>query len=138
MTILDANVISALMQESPDKRVIAWLDLQPQTSIWTTSITILEIRVGLDVLPAGKRRRDLIEAFKSTLEAIRHRVAPFDTDAAEQAGELMASRQRKGRRGDLRDTMIAGIALAHRATLATRSTAHFQDLSISVVDPWSG
>lgn len=48
----------------------------------------------------------------------------------------MAERQRHGRSGDLRDTMIAGIAIAHRATLATRNTRHFSDLPVPVIDPW--
>jgi hypothetical protein len=48
----------------------------------------------------------------------------------------MASRQKKGRPGDLRDTMIAGIVLAHHASLATRNTAHFEDISAPLIDPW--
>ena len=132
--VLDTNVLSALMQARPDGQVVAWLDKQPRTSIWTTSVTILEIWFGLQVMPAGKRRSRLIEALL-VLEKIGHRVAPFDTAAAQQAGELMASRQRKGRPGDLRDTMIAGIVLAHHATLVTRNTAHFEDIG-GVINPW--
>jgi predicted nucleic acid-binding protein len=49
----------------------------------------------------------------------------------------MAMRQKKGRPGDLRDTMIAAIALAHHATLATRNKTRFEDLSVSVVNPWA-
>ena len=135
MMVLDTNVLSALMQATPDKQVVAWLDKQPRTSIWTTSVTILEIWFGLQVMPAGKRRSRLIQAFAVVLEKIGHRVAPFDTAAAQQAGELMASRQRKGRPGDLRDTMTAGIVLAHHATLATRNTAHFEDIA-GVINPW--
>ena len=135
MMVLDTNVLSALMQARPDEQVVAWLDKQPRTSIWTTSVTILEIWFGLQVMPAGKRRSRLIQAFGVVLEKIGHRVAPFDTAAAQQAGELMASRQRKGRPGDLRDTMIAGIVLAHHATLATRNTAHFEDIG-GVINPW--
>jgi hypothetical protein len=63
-------------------------------------------------------------------------VAPFDAAAAQQAGNLMASRQKKGRPGELRDTTIAGIVLAHHATLATRNIAHFGDLSVPVINPW--
>jgi predicted nucleic acid-binding protein len=48
----------------------------------------------------------------------------------------MAIRQKESRRGDLRDTMITGIVLAHHATLATRNTAHFEDVSITIVNPW--
>jgi predicted nucleic acid-binding protein len=136
--ILDTNVLSALMRRTPDKKIIEWLDRQPRTSVWTTSVTILEIRFGLHVLPAGKRRSLLIQAFEAVLREMGERVAPFDIDAAQQAGDLMASRQKKGRPIDLRDAMIAGIVLARHSTLATRNTLHFEGISASVVNPWIG
>jgi predicted nucleic acid-binding protein len=136
MTILDTNVLSALMQVVPDRNVVAWLDRQPRASIWTTSITVLEIRFGLRTMPGGKRRSALIQSFQELLEKIDHRVVPFDVAAAEQAGDLMASRHKKGRPVDLRDTMIAGIVMAQHATLATRNTAHFEDISVPLIDPW--
>lgn len=80
----------------------------------------------------------LTEAFEAIVtEEIAERVANFDAAAARLAAGLMAARQKKGRPTDLRDTMIAGIALACHATLATRNTRHFEDLSVPVVDPWS-
>ena len=135
MIILDTNVLSALMRQTPDKNVIVWLDKQPRTSVWTTSVTILEVRFGLQVMPLGKRRSLLIREFETVLDKIGYRIAPFDAAAAQQAGDLMASRQKKGRPGDLRDTMIAGIVLAHHATLATRNITHFEDLSVPVINP---
>lgn len=137
MIILDTNVLSALMHRSPDKPVVAWLDKLPRTSIWTTSITVLEVQFGLQILPAGKRRSALIQAFGGVLDKIGHRVIPFDVAAARQAGDLMASRQRKGRPVELRDSMIAGIALTQHAMLATRNTAHFDDTSIPLINPWT-
>src|SRR5438132_6675081 len=85
MIVLDTNVLSALMRHPPDTGVVEWLDKQPRTSIWTTSITILEIRYGLHILPIGKRRSALLQAFERVLvEKIENRVAPFDTAAAQQ------------------------------------------------------
>ena len=137
MIILDTNVLSALMRHSADKKVVDWLDKQARTSIWTTSITILEVRFGLQILPVGKRRTALVQAFEKVLvDKIESRVAPFDTAAAQEAGDLMSLRHKRGSPGELRDTMIAGIALATHATLATRNTAHFEDLSVLVVNPW--
>ena len=137
MIILDTNVLSALMRHSADRKVVEWLDNQARTSIWTSSFTILEIRYGLQILPVGRRRSALIQTFEKVLvDKIESRVAPFDTAAAQQAGDLMALRHRKGRPGELRDTMIAGIVLASHATLATRNTSHFEDLSVPVVNPW--
>lgn len=137
MIILDTNAFSALMRQTPDTRVIAWLDRQPRTSIWTTSVTILEVRFGLHIMATGKRRSLLMQAFETTLVKMEHRIAAFDAPAAIEAADLMAARQRKGRPGDVRDTMIAGIALARHATLATRNTSHFEDLSVPVVNPWA-
>ena len=138
MIILDTNVLSALMRRIPDKDVIAWLDKQPRSSIWTTSVTILEVRFGLQTMPAGKRRAALMRAFETVLaDMIGQRIAPFDTAAAQQAGDLMAVRYKRGRPGELRDTMIAGIALACHATLATRNTSHFEDLSVPLINPWA-
>lgn len=138
MIVLDTNVLSALMRQTPDTRVIAWLDKQSRTSVWTTSVTMLEIRFGLQIMATGQRRSRLLEAFEALLEKMGHRVAPFDDEAAAQAADLMASRQRKGRPVELRDTMIAGIVSARHATLATRNLVHFEDLAVPVVNPWLG
>ena len=136
MIVLDTNVLSALMRSAPDAQVIAWLDKQPRTSVWTTSVTILEIRFGFQIMAAGKRKELLLETFEIVLEKMDRRIAPFDEAAAMQAADLMASRQRKGRSVELRDTMIAGIVVARHATLATRNVVHFEDLSVPVVNPW--
>jgi len=138
MIILDTNVLSALMRQVPDQNVVTWLDQQSRTSVWTTSVTVFEVRFGLQILAVGKRRTLLTEAFEELLARMGQRVLAFDVAAAQQASDLMAARHKKGRPGDLRDTMIAGIALAQRATLATRNIAHFQDTSIPLVNPWTG
>ena len=99
MIILDTNVLSALMHQTPEERVVAWLDGQPRISIWTTAVTVLEVRFGLQIMPAGKRRSTLMDAFEALLDKLGRRVAAFDIDAAHQAGDLMASRQKKGLAG---------------------------------------
>ncbi len=137
MIILDTNVLSALMRPEPEVAVLKWLDQQPESSIWTTSITLMEIRYGLQSMPAGRRREQMTQELEAVLrEDIEGRYLSFDLAAAEQAAELMALRKLKGRPVQLRDTMIAGIALATRATLATRNTSDFEGLSVPVVNPW--
>ena len=137
MIILDTNVLSALMRKAPDVAVIKWLDQQPADSIWITSVSLFEIRLGLALLPAGKRRQSLQAAFTQILsEELEDRVLIFDMAAAERAADLAARRQRAGRTVDIRDTQIAGIALAKRGTLATRNIKDFADLDVPVVNPW--
>ncbi|MBI2828355.1 MAG: type II toxin-antitoxin system VapC family toxin [Acidobacteria bacterium] len=137
MIILDTNVLSALMRTAPEAVVVTWLDRQPADSIWLTSITVFEARFGLGLLPKGRRRTSLERAFDRVLEEdLSNRVLDFDQTAAAAAAQIAAERQRTGRVADLRDTLIAGIALARRATIATRNTRHFAGLDVSVVDPW--
>jgi predicted nucleic acid-binding protein len=136
--ILDTNVLSALMRSDPDRAVVAWLDRQAPESLWVTSLTVFEARFGLALLAAGRRRRALERSFALLLEEdLENRVLDFDLAAATAAAELAAARQKSGRPVDLRDTQIAGIAIARRATLATRNVRHFPDLTVPVVDPWT-
>jgi toxin FitB len=86
MIILDTNVVSALMQEAVDTSVLHWLDRQPRTSIWTSAITVLEVRFGLEIMPQGRRRSARNEAFERLInEKLERRIAPFDAAAAEEA-----------------------------------------------------
>lgn len=138
MIILDTNVLSALMRTVPETPVVAWLNRQPAESVWITSITLFEAYFGLARLPSGRRRQTLEAAFARLLnEDLEKRVLDFDSAAATEAASLAAARQKNGRQVDMRDTQIAGIALARRATLATRNVRHFTDLKILLVDPWS-
>jgi len=137
MIILDTNVLSALMQQQPDLQVVRWLDGQPAESIWISSITLFEARYGLALLASSQRKEVLQERFDQLLQDdLENRVALFDANAATQAAQLAADRKARGRPVDMRDTFIAGIAMARRATLATRNTRHFDDLSVAVVNPW--
>jgi toxin FitB len=136
--ILDTNVLGALMRTAPEAAVVAWLDRQPAQSVWITSITLFETQFGLALLPTGRRRQVLETLFARLLnEDLENRVLDFDSAAATQAASLAAVRQKSGRPVDMRDTQIASIVLARRATLATRNVRHFKDLKISIVDPWA-
>ena len=137
MIILDTNVLSAVMRTTPEAAVVEWLDRQPADSVWLTSITVFETRFGLALLPKGRRRAGLERAFARVVsEDLANRVLDFDRAAALAAAQIAADRQRAGRPVDLRDTLIAGIAQARRATIATRNTGHFAGLDVPVVDPW--
>lgn len=137
MIILDTNVVSELMLLSPEKKVISWLDQQPWPSLWTTVVTVFEIRLGLEIMAHGRRRVALASVFDETLARMNRQIIAFDTEAAERAGTLTASRQARGRPRELRDTMIAGIVLSRHAKLATRNIRCFDDIGDVVINPWT-
>ena len=138
MILLDTNVVSALMRRDVDPIVVAWLDGLPSESVWTTSVTVFEVRFGLEILESGRRRRLLEQAFSSVLtEDLQGRLLPFDEASAEAAGRIATERRRVGRSVEIRDVQIAGIALARKATIATRNVRHFEGLGLSLIDPWA-
>jgi predicted nucleic acid-binding protein len=139
MIILDTNVVSAMMRMPPDPLVISLLDKRDPESIWTTSITLFEVRQGIERLPDSRRRAELEAASQRAFERMFvGRILDFDAEAAWSAAVLAAQRERRGTPGDFRDTLIAGIVLSRRAELATRNVRHFADLDITVIDPWAG
>mgnify|MGYP001765610582 CR=1 FL=1 len=138
MIILDTNVLSALMQSRPDCEVVAWLDQQDPASVWLTTVTLFEARYGIALLADGKRKQQLRQQLEQMIsDILQHRVLGLDVAAAKAAATLAAERKQRGQPVDMRDTFIAGIALAHRATLATRNVRHFADVGVAVINPWA-
>lgn len=136
VVILDTNILSALMQQTPDPAVIGWLDAQAAEMLWITSITLFEARYGIALLPAGQRRTDLQGRLDALVrDDLCGRILPFESRAAACAADLAAQRQRKGRPVDMRDTLIAGIAIARGAALFTRNIKHFDDLPVPLISP---
>ena len=139
MIVLDTNVLSALMRERRERVVVEWLDRQPTESLWTTAITLFEVRYGIRSLPAGKRRTALQGGFEAMVSGdLGGRVLEFDDAAATAAAEIAARHRSDGRPVDMRDVQIAGIVAARRGTLATRNRRHFADTGVELVDPWDG
>ena len=135
MIVLDTNVVSALMLRQPPHAVRDWLDRQLPDAVWTTALTVFEIRLGLARLDLGVRRSSLEASFATLLrERLESRVLDLDAEAGTRAAALSAARLRAGRVQDYADTLIAGIVSARGATLATRNVRHFPD--IPTVDPW--
>lgn len=118
--------------------MLRWLDTCAAEDVWIPAIAVMELRYGVALPPLGRRRDDLAAMLDAVLaEDFGGRIAPFDHAAAEATATLMSTRRQQGRPMDLADTMIAGIALAHRATLATRNLRHFADLAVPVVNPFA-
>lgn len=138
LIILDTNVLSAMMRAVDEPRVERWLDAQPIESVWTTAITVFEVRFGLTLLVPSRRRDRLAAAFSRAIDDVLDgRVLPFDQSAAETAAAIAAEQRRVGRPVEIRDVQIAGIAKARKAKLATRDTRHFESLGIALIDPWT-
>jgi len=135
--VLDTTAVSALMQPNLNPPVVAWLDLQRPVRLHITTVTVMEIWVGIERLPSSARRRRLEAAFDRVVrETLRDRILDFDFDAALASAALIAGRLRVGRPIDTPDSQIAGIAISRGAAIATRNVRHFEGLPVDVINPW--
>ena len=137
MIVLDTNVISEPMRGEPDGAVLNWLNGQVDRALFTTSVTVLELRFGVEKLPEGKRKTNLWDVLDFTLSRlIGPRILPFDTAAAIECARIAALAETGGSPIGQADAQIAAIARTHKFAIATRDTAPFQQAGLSVINPW--
>jgi toxin FitB len=138
MILLDTNVLSELMRPNPDTGVVKWLDALPDGDVWISAITVGEIRLGLALLPDGRRKQTLSGlAEKMFLEDFFEKCLPFDYQAAEVYAEIVSSRSRQGRPIAVEDAQIATIALSTGLELATRNIKDFLGIeNLKRINPW--
>jgi len=135
--ILDTNIISELIRQTPDQNVLNWFDKQDPQRLTTTAITVAELRFGIHSMPSGNRQKMLSDAITAMLEEdFDGNILGFNTTAAEAYGILAARLKARGTPVGQNDTMIAAIALVHEGTLVTRNQRHFRQCGISVVNPF--
>lgn len=141
MILLDTNVLSEPLRPRPAASVLAWLDANFETCAIST-ITILELEVGVQSLPAGRRRERLHGAVSLAIERFGRRILSFDDPAARAAASLFALARSSGSplhqvSIKLADLQIAGVAAANEFSLATRNLDDFRGLGIDLIDPWN-
>lgn len=139
MILLDTNVVSEMMRNDPEPRVIQWIDALEESHVWISAVTIAEIRLGIGLLPDGKRKTllgDLAE--QMFLEDFMNQCLPFDCEAAREYSQIVASRQRQGRPISVEDAQIAAIARVGSLTLSTRNVKDFYGIDgLNIVNPWN-
>jgi predicted nucleic acid-binding protein len=136
MIVLDTNVVSELMRAEPALAVLTWLQQNSGDGMYTTTVTVAEIRYGIARLPEGQRRESLHQAAGEIFAAFPRQVLPFDLAAANAYADVVTVRESLGNPIDGFDAQIAAICRSHAATLATRNTKDFADTGIAVINPW--
>lgn len=137
MILLDTNVVSEPLKEDSDPAVLTWLDAQPVEALFLSTISLAELRFGIAILPAGKRKDGLrVRLDQRVLPTFGDRILPFGSEAAEAHAELRARMRAAGRVIGPADSYIAAIAAAHNLIVATRDTRPFVAAGLTVINPW--
>jgi predicted nucleic acid-binding protein len=136
MIVLDTNVVSELMRPEPAPAVLTWMQRNSGYGLYTTAVTIAEIRYGIARMPEGRRRQSLHQAADEIFAAFPRQVLPFDLASASAYADIVVSREQQGNPISGFDAQIAAICRSQVASLATRNTRDFIDTGISLLDPW--
>lgn len=131
--LLDTNTVSELMKPSPAPAVVSWIEQHESECFWS-AVTVGEIEKGIALLPTGRRRNILQEAFQVFMQAGEARVLSFDLLVARRWAILTSSAQRKGRTLSVMDSMIEATALRWDLTLVTRNVSDF--VEARTLNPW--
>ena len=137
--VLDSNVVSEITKPRPDTSCLAWLNTHGADCCLTT-ITLAELRYGIERLSDGKRKRQLARKYDNVRQDFGDWILEFDENAASEFGRYVAEYERaRGTRAvedaDVRDLQIAAIARSHGWKIATRNTNDFP--FIETVNPFS-
>lgn len=99
MILLDPNVVSEPLRRRPEPRVAEWLDGQALETLYLSAVTVAELRLGVQSLPAGRRRDRLHADLESQLlPMFTGRVLAFDLAASQAYADLMAKARSEGAR----------------------------------------
>lgn len=138
MILLDTSVISDSSRPRPDRSAKAWLVAQRPAELFICAPVLAELRYGVERLPAGRRRAHLDEWVRRIeQEGFVDRILSFDRSAAHEFGRLFHKRASMGRPIATLDAMIAAIARAHSAALATRDVDDFAELGVEIINPFA-
>jgi hypothetical protein len=137
MIILDTNVVSEPMRRRGDPKVTAWLDRQDPETLYLTATSLSELLVGIEILPAGRRKSGLGAALGDLLARLfGSRVLAFDEPSAKAYAALVSRARASGQSLSVGDGQIAAIATVHGFTVATRDTAPFLGVGVPIINPW--
>jgi len=133
--LLDTNLVSQLIKAKAEPGVLEWFDEQDEGGLFLSAVTILELRTGIELMPAGKKRTVLEHWLTRDIRSrFAGRILPIEEKIADACGRLLVRSQRAGWRMEAMDALIGATAMAHDMTLATLNRRHFERLDLEMVE----
>lgn len=138
MIVLDTNVLSEPMRPEGDPAVVAKLDRQRVDTLYLTTVSIAELRLGVELMPLGARCSRLAARIDAVIDEFsRARILSFDLKAARLFAVLVARARSNACSIAVAGGQIAAMAAIHGFSVATRDTVPFTAAGVPVIDPWT-
>lgn len=135
--LLDTHVISELRRPRPEQRVVDFIAAQPLEALFISTVTLAEIRFGIELVADAGRRAELTHW-------LTHKVRPMFADRALEVTEnvmlqwrlLVEAGRKAGHTFSQPDLIIAATAAHHGLTALTRDVQEFERAKVPVLNPW--
>jgi toxin FitB len=135
--LLDTNVLSELRRPKPDRKVLAFIAAQPLDCLYVSTVTIAEIRFGIDLQPDPSLRANLIDWLTHKVRPMfEQRVLSVSEDIIFKWRMLVEVGRKAGHTFSQPDLFIAATALQHGLTLVSRDVTDYSKAAAALFNPW--
>jgi hypothetical protein len=135
--LLDTNILSELRRPKPEPRVVAFVGAQPLEQLYVSSVTLAEIRFGIEMLPDASRRVELNDWLTLKVRPMfEQRILAITEDVMFKWRLLVEEGRKIGHTFSQPDLIIAATAIHHGLTVVTRDTADFAKARAAIFNPW--
>ena len=135
--LLDTNVLSELRKAKPERKVVRFVAKQPLDHLFVSTVTLAEIRFGIEIVADASRRRELNDWLTHKVRPMfEGRTLPVTEDIMFKWRLLVEEGRKGGHTFSQPDLIIAATGLSHGLTLVTRDTGDHLRARVPVFNPW--
>ena len=136
--LLDTNILSEIRRLRPEPKVLAFISGNPLDELYISSVTLAELRFGIELLSEGSARREELDNWLTgTIRPMfERRVLPVTEDIMFRWRVLLEEGRKTGHTFSQPDLIIAATALHHGLTVVTRDRSDFDKARVPVLNPW--
>jgi predicted nucleic acid-binding protein len=135
--LLDTNVLSELRRPRPAPQVVAFVAGQPLDLLFVSTVTLAEIRFGIELVTDANRRAELNGWLTHKVRPMfEERILPVTEDIMFTWRLLVEEGRKAGHTFSQPDLIIAATGLHHGLTVVTRDTGDYAKARVPLFDPW--
>ncbi len=135
--LLDTNILSELRRPKPEPKVIAFVAAQPLDRLFVSSVSIAEIRFGIEGIDDPSRRAELNDWLTHKVRPMfAQRILPITEDVMLRWRLMVEDGRKSGHTFSQPDLIIAAIAFHHDLTVVTRDESDYRRARVPVLNPW--
>lgn len=136
--LLDTCVISELVKNKPERKVVRWVEDCDEELLYLSVLTIGEIQKGIAKLKDKNRKNNIQRWLDSDLrERFTERILPIDEDTVLTWGVVQGESELIGLQIPTIDGLVGATAITHNLTVVTRNEKDIALSGARILNPWN-